>query len=133
MPGEPLDEFGGGHARLFATLVDAGKVVVSRLGSRVVSSREQARQAVAVVNGAVSKERFLARPMNDLAEPTGRLIKTVAEMDVEAPEATDEDFGWTEVLIAATVQGAIFGLVKAAIDRGGATGYRKLTGRWPDD
>jgi len=51
----------------------------------------------------------------------------------EAPEATDKDFGWTEVLIAATVQGAIFGLVKAAIDRGGATGYRKVTGRWPDD
>ncbi len=51
----------------------------------------------------------------------------------EAPAATDKDFGWPEVLVAATVQGAIFGLVKAAIDRGGATGYRKLTGRWPDD
>jgi hypothetical protein len=51
----------------------------------------------------------------------------------EAPDATDKDFGWTEVLIAAAAQGAIFGLVKAAIDRGGATGYRKLTGRWPDD
>jgi hypothetical protein len=51
----------------------------------------------------------------------------------EAPTATDKDFSWTEVLIAATVQGAIFGLVKAAIDRGGATGYRKVTGRWPDD
>ena len=61
-----------------------------------------------------------------------RLWRTVTGED-EAPEATDKDFGWTEVLIAATVQGAIFGLVKAAIDRGGATGYRKLTGRWPDD
>jgi hypothetical protein len=51
----------------------------------------------------------------------------------EAPEATDKDFSWSEVLIAATVQGAIFGLVKAAIDRGGAVGYRKLSGRWPGD
>ena len=61
-----------------------------------------------------------------------RLWRTATGED-EAPEPTDEDFGWTEVLVAATVQGAIFGVVKAAIDRGGATGYRKLTGRWPDD
>jgi hypothetical protein len=61
-----------------------------------------------------------------------RLWRTATGED-EAPEATDKEFGWTEVLIAATVQGAIFGLVKAAIDRGGATGYRRLTGRWPDD
>jgi uncharacterized protein DUF4235 len=61
-----------------------------------------------------------------------RLWRTATGED-EAPEATGKDFGWTEVLIAATVQGAIFGLVKAAIDRGGVTGYRKLTGRWPDD
>jgi hypothetical protein len=60
-----------------------------------------------------------------------RLWRAATGQD-EAPEATDKDFSWTEVLIAATVQGAIFGLVKAAIDRGGATGYRKLTGRWPD-
>jgi len=35
------------------------------------------------------------------------------------------------VLIAATVQGAIFALVKAATDRGAATVTRKLTGFWP--
>lgn len=53
--------------------------------------------------------------------------------DEEAPEATDEHRSWRTVLAAATVQGAIFGLVKAAIDRGGATGFRKLTGTWPGD
>ena len=37
------------------------------------------------------------------------------------------------MLLAATIQGAIFGVVKAAVDRGGATGYRKVTGEWPDD
>ncbi len=51
----------------------------------------------------------------------------------EAPTATQKDRGWGEVLLAATVQGAIFGLVKAAIDRGGATGYEKIAGEWPGD
>ncbi len=51
----------------------------------------------------------------------------------EAPDPTDKKATWGEVLVAATIQGAIFGLVKAAVDRGGAVGYRKLTGEWPDD
>lgn len=58
--------------------------------------------------------------------------KRVAGED-EAPGATDRDYGWREVLIAAAVQGAIFGAVKAAVDRAGAQGYQKATGRWPDD
>jgi len=55
----------------------------------------------------------------------------VATGDDDAPDATDQDKGWGEVLTAAAVQGAIFALVKAAIDRGGAEGVRKLTGTWP--
>ncbi|HEY8372634.1 MAG TPA: DUF4235 domain-containing protein [Pseudonocardiaceae bacterium] len=51
----------------------------------------------------------------------------------EAPGATQGKYGWREVLLAAALQGAIFGLVKAAIDRAGAAGYRKVTGRWPGD
>jgi hypothetical protein len=51
--------------------------------------------------------------------------------DDDAPDATDEDKGWTEILIAAALQGAIFAAVKAAVDRGGAEGVRHLTGRWP--
>lgn len=49
----------------------------------------------------------------------------------DAPNATDEERGWGEILTAAALQGAIFALVKAAFDRGGATGFRRLTGRWP--
>ena len=52
--------------------------------------------------------------------------------DDEVPGATDEDRGWGEILAAAALQGAIFALVRAAVDRGGATGFRKLTGTWPD-
>ncbi|MFJ4677427.1 MULTISPECIES: DUF4235 domain-containing protein [Kitasatospora] len=51
--------------------------------------------------------------------------------DDDTPDATDEDRTWREVLLAATLQGAIFALVKAAIDRSGATATRRLTGTWP--
>jgi hypothetical protein len=56
----------------------------------------------------------------------------VATGDDDAPNATDEERGWGEILAAAALQGAIFALVKAAVDRSGATGVRKLTGQWPD-
>jgi uncharacterized protein DUF4235 len=54
-----------------------------------------------------------------------------ASREGKAPRATDEDRGWAEVLAAAAVQGAIFTLVKAAVDRAGATGVKRLTGTWP--
>jgi hypothetical protein len=56
----------------------------------------------------------------------------VAAGDNDAPNATDEDRGWGEILAAAALQGAIFAVVKAAVDRGGATGVRKVTGSWPN-
>ena len=51
----------------------------------------------------------------------------------DAPKATEDERGWGEILPAAALQGAIFALVKAAVDRGGAEGFRKLTGVWPGD
>jgi Protein of unknown function (DUF4235) len=51
--------------------------------------------------------------------------------DDDAPNATDEERGWGEVLAAAALQGAIFAVVKAAVDRAGATGIRRVTGHWP--
>jgi hypothetical protein len=53
------------------------------------------------------------------------------ERDRDAPNATDEDRGWGEILAAAAIQGAIFALVKAAVDRAGARGVQRLTGDWP--
>jgi Protein of unknown function (DUF4235) len=61
-----------------------------------------------------------------------RLWKLTARQD-EAPQATDADRGWREILIAAAAQGATFGLVKAVLDRSAAQGTRKLTGTWPED
>ncbi|MEV6113005.1 DUF4235 domain-containing protein [Streptomyces sp. NPDC052109] len=51
--------------------------------------------------------------------------------DDDAPDATDEDRTWSEVLLAAALQGAIFAGVKAAVDRAGAASTRRLTGTWP--
>jgi hypothetical protein len=51
----------------------------------------------------------------------------------DPPNPTDSHYSWREVLAAAAVEGAVFGLVRAAIDRGGARGYQKLTGVWPGD
>ncbi|WP_455351736.1 DUF4235 domain-containing protein [Streptomyces sp. SYSU K217416] len=48
-----------------------------------------------------------------------------------APDALDEDRGWGEVLLAAAVQGAIFAVVRSAVDRSGAAGIRRATGVWP--
>ncbi|WP_157254408.1 DUF4235 domain-containing protein [Nonomuraea typhae] len=38
----------------------------------------------------------------------------------EPPEADSTRYGWGEVLVAAALQGAIFGVVKAAIERAAA-------------
>jgi len=65
---------------------------------------------------------------------SGLVFKQVWKLvrgDDDAPNATDEDRGWTEVLIAAALQGAIFAVVKAAVDRAGASGVRRVTGAWP--
>ncbi|MET9322827.1 DUF4235 domain-containing protein [Streptomyces sp. NPDC003038] len=49
----------------------------------------------------------------------------------DAPNATDEDRSWREILIAAALQGAVFAAVKAVVDRGGAAATKRLTGVWP--
>jgi hypothetical protein len=65
----------------------------------------------------------------------GMVFKQVWKLavgDEEAPSAIDEERRWGEILAAAALQGAIFAVVRAAVDRGGAIGIRRLTGRWPD-
>ncbi|AGZ38487.1 DUF4235 domain-containing protein [Actinoplanes friuliensis] len=65
---------------------------------------------------------------------SGLIFKQVWKIvgnDDDAPNATDEDRGWPEILIAAAIQGAIFAAVKATVDRAGAAGIRKATGQWP--
>lgn len=58
--------------------------------------------------------------------------KRVAGED-DPPGARQSEYSWGQVLPAAAIQGAIFAVVKASIDRGGARGFEKLTGVWPGD
>jgi hypothetical protein len=66
----------------------------------------------------------------------GAIFKQIWKLvagEEDAPGAKESEYGWKEILPAAAAQGATFGLVKAAVDRGGAEGFRKLTGVWPGD
>jgi Protein of unknown function (DUF4235) len=58
------------------------------------------------------------------------LWKLIAREE-DAPDATDPQRSWKEVLPAAALQGAIFATVKAAVERGATQGGRKLTGSKP--
>jgi hypothetical protein len=85
--------------------------------------------------------KLLYKPVNLIASMLSGLLahlifKTVWKIigrGDDAPKPTDEQQGWGEILLAATLQGAIFAVVKAAFDRGAAEATLKLTGTWPGD
>ena len=85
--------------------------------------------------------KLLYKPMAMLISVLGGMLagtifrkawKIVARED-DAPKATDAQRGWPEILLAAALQGMIFAVVKAAVDRGAAGGTREITGIWPGD
>ena len=49
----------------------------------------------------------------------------------DSPDAKDRDRGWAEIVGAAAIEGAVFGTVKAVVDRAGAKGFERATGVWP--
>jgi len=49
----------------------------------------------------------------------------------EAPEAIDTRRSWTEILTAAALQGAIFAVIRAAVERATAASAEKLAGEEP--
>jgi predicted metal-dependent enzyme (double-stranded beta helix superfamily) len=68
-----------------------------------------------------------------LAGAIFKRIWRLAAGEDEAPNATDAERGWREILLAAGLQGAVFAVVKATVDRAAAAGTEKLTGVWPGD
>ncbi|MCU1617855.1 MAG: hypothetical protein JWO98_5395 [Frankiales bacterium] len=67
---------------------------------------------------------------------SGALFKLVWKRisnEEEAPKALESGYSMPEAVLAAALQGAIFAATKAAIDRAGARGFTKLTGKWPGD
>ena len=63
-----------------------------------------------------------------------RLWRRITHGDHDSsPSALQSEYGMREVLLAATLQGAIAGGVKALIDRSGARAFQRCTGEWPGD
>ncbi len=83
--------------------------------------------------------RILYKPLGVIAGVAagmiaGTVFKRVWRLvrgEDEAPELIDPTRSWTETAFAAALEGAVFGGVKALVDRGAATGFEKATGRWP--
>ena len=84
--------------------------------------------------------KFLYKPLGLVTSVLGGVLAGAAFKRVwrsvsheqDAPKATDKARSWGEVLPAAALQGAVFGLVKASVDRAGAAGFAKATGTWPE-
>jgi hypothetical protein len=63
-----------------------------------------------------------------------QIWKRVSPRDSDdSPKALESEYRMREVLTAAALQGAIFAVVKAAVDRGGARAFQRWTGEWPGD
>jgi hypothetical protein len=85
--------------------------------------------------------KVLYKPLSFGISALGGLLASLAFKQIwkrvsgeeDAPDPTDRDYTWQQILIAAAAQGAVFGVVKAATDRAAAVGYRKATGDWPTD
>ncbi len=59
-----------------------------------------------------------------------QIWKQVADED-DAPGPLQSEYSFGHVLLAAAIQGMIFAVVKAAVDRAGAKVFQRITGYWP--
>jgi hypothetical protein len=60
-----------------------------------------------------------------------RLIWRQFGSEDEAPGPLESESSLQKVLVAAALQGMVFAVVRALIERGGAKFFEKLTGEWP--
>src|SRR3954454_8773390 len=51
----------------------------------------------------------------------------------EPPKPTTKETTWGKLLGAAAIQGAVFAVTKAVVNRSGAKGFQWLTGIWPGE
>ena len=83
----------------------------------------------------------LYKPFGILVSVLGGILASMAfsrlwrvvSGEEDKPSATDYDRSWGEVLTAAAMQGAVYGGVKALVDRAGAAGFARATGAWPGE
>jgi hypothetical protein len=93
------------------------------------------------VSGSSTGAKVAYKPFGIVAGILGGLLASAVVKrvwravrgDDEVPSSTDRERGWKEVLPAAALEGAVFAAVKAAVDRGGAVAFQRMTGAWPGD
>jgi Protein of unknown function (DUF4235) len=87
--------------------------------------------------------KILYRPWGLVASVVGGLVagqifqqvwKHLAPGDQDdPPQPLQSEYRLRQILVAAVVQGAIFAVVRALINRGGARVFQRWTGEWPGD
>ena len=96
---------------------------------------------MAVIQGPSTSAKIPYRPVGLLSSVLGGVIAGALFKQVwqraspgeksDPPTALETSYPFKEILLAAAVQGAIFSVVKATIDRQGARLFEKWTGEWP--
>ena len=86
------------------------------------------------------RSKVLYMPLSMAASVGGGLLasavftqiwKRIDEPNLEPPDPKDLDRSAAKALTAAAIQGLVFGLVRAAVDRAGTKGYQALTDESP--
>jgi len=92
---------------------------------------------------ASTSAKILYRPWGLIGSLVGGLIagqifqqvwKYLVPTDTDdAPKPLESEYRLRQILVAAVIQGAIFSVVRALINRGGARLFQRWTGEWPGD
>jgi hypothetical protein len=86
--------------------------------------------------------KMLYRPWGMAASMIGGVVasqvfhqvwKRVDSESDDPPKPLQSEYPLRKILVAAVIQGAIFAVVRALIDRGGARAFERWTGEWPGD
>jgi Protein of unknown function (DUF4235) len=87
--------------------------------------------------------KLLYRPVGIVSSILGGLLSSLIFKQIwkrvspssdersDAPGPLESEYPIKEILVAAALQGAIYAVVKAVINRQGARTFEKVTGEWP--